>query len=188
MYTNYITCNIYILILKLNKSTYKANSPHNKNTHAQNLFICFSIFWFWFYLQSSWRFRLRLQEHPMRKKFPRCICDFSSYQFHVTKIKKWKMNIHTFNTPHFIFMNYNYPIPNFDVETEIAMEELVMFIMEFCIRLPGLPPLSLKINSGMVDNAMIICINGDNVEWHWKNKIKIFYVWVLYSNIKQVLD
>ncbi len=49
-----------------------------------------------------------------------------------------------------------YLVPIFDIESKIDMEVLMVIVMEDTIRLPWLPPMSLKCDTGMIYEAMVI--------------------------------
>lgn len=44
------------------------------------------------------------------------------------------------------------------------MEELVVLVVELCVRLPRLPPLSLEVDAGVVDDTVVVHVDGDYVE------------------------
>jgi len=64
----------------------------------------------------------------------------------------------------FLHCGSMYLIPYLDVETKIDMEELVMLVVEVGIGLPGLPPLRLEVDTGVVDYAMVIGVDGYHIE------------------------
>lgn len=53
-------------------------------------------------------------------------------------------------------------IPSFTYHVEILM----VIVVENRIGLPGLPPIGLEIDSGMVNDSMIIRVDGHHVEHH----------------------
>lgn len=61
-----------------------------------------------------------------------------------------------------------YDIPKVNVKSEIDMEILMMVVMKYGVRLPGLPPKRLEINTRMVDDSVIVSIQGNNVEGTYK--------------------
>lgn len=50
-------------------------------------------------------------------------------------------------------------IPNFAVKSEVDMEVLVVVVMEDTVGLPRLPPLSLEVDPGVVDDAVVIQVH-----------------------------
>lgn len=61
-----------------------------------------------------------------------------------------------------------YFIPNRHVETEVAVEELMMLVMELRVRLPWLPPLGLEVDARVVDDTVVVHVDSHSVERHWK--------------------
>jgi len=56
---------------------------------------------------------------------------------------------------------YNYLVPVFNVESKVDMEVLVMVVVENAVWLPGLPPLALESDAGVINDPMVI-----NVQQH----------------------
>lgn len=59
-----------------------------------------------------------------------------------------------------------YLIPVFDVETEIDVKVLMMVVVENTVRLPRLPPVSLEIDSGMVDDSVVVDVSQQDDHGH----------------------
>lgn len=41
-----------------------------------------------------------------------------------------------------------------------------MFVVEIRIWLPGLPPVSLEVDTGVVDDAVVVVVESHRVEWY----------------------
>jgi hypothetical protein len=52
-------------------------------------------------------------------------------------------------------------VPELDVEAEVDMEVLVVVVVEDAVGLPGLPPLPLEVDSGVVDDAVVVSVQQD---------------------------
>lgn len=59
-----------------------------------------------------------------------------------------------------------HPIPKAHVESEVAMEELMVLVVELGVRLPRLPPLRLERDARVVQNAVVVVVYCYCVEWH----------------------
>lgn len=55
-------------------------------------------------------------------------------------------------------------VPDEYVEAEVDVEVLVMVVMEDGVRLPGLPPKRLEVDSRVVNDAVVIRVEGDHIE------------------------
>ncbi len=52
-------------------------------------------------------------------------------------------------------------VPELDVEAEVDVEVLVVVVVEDAVGLPGLPPVALEVNSGVVDDAVVVRVHQD---------------------------
>jgi len=69
-------------------------------------------------------------------------------------------------------------IPELNIKGKVDMEILMMVVMEDTIRLPRLPPVSLEVDTGVVDDTMVVQIHQYSTKYtkvhrnkqHWTNK------------------
>ena len=55
-----------------------------------------------------------------------------------------------------------YLIPIFNIESEIDVKVLMMVVVEDAMRLPWLPPVGLEIDSGMVDDSVVVGVEQED--------------------------
>jgi hypothetical protein len=55
-------------------------------------------------------------------------------------------------------------VPELNVEPKVDVEVLVVVVVEDTVGLPGLPPVTLEVNSGMVDNPVVVRVHHDDGE------------------------
>lgn len=54
-----------------------------------------------------------------------------------------------------------YRIPIFNIESKIDMEVLMVIVMEDAIWLPWLPPITLEVDTRVVDDTVIVGVDQD---------------------------
>ena len=61
-------------------------------------------------------------------------------------------------------------VPELDVESEVDVKVLVVVVVEHGVRLPRLPPLPLERDARVVEDAVVVRVDQDRRERHWKKK------------------
>lgn len=70
---------------------------------------------------------------------------------------------------HIFIDNDTYYIPIVNVEGKINMKVLMVVIVEDSVGLPGLPPVRFEVNARMVDDAVVVSVQGNNIKRSCKN-------------------
>lgn len=57
-------------------------------------------------------------------------------------------------------------VPNETIEAKINVEILMVVVVEYSVRLPGLPPMRLEIDTGMIDDPVVVIVHCYRAVWH----------------------